>query len=184
MGFERIGRYYLIYDQPYPNKGTPLNYLQCLQVAGKCTDNRREALFKICQENVEKYNKYKRIAAMKLLSDFKVNFPNPFAPDAYIAPPTNDRSLQKPYTEIFKQEFPQMEDLSRFFKKDELDRGAIKMINEAMQIVDTLDKREKILIIDDVYATGKTVATTVSSLEKISPKSGRIFIVICPLWIK
>lgn len=98
-----------------------------------------------------------------------------FEPQFIVRAPTRNRDLQQAVFNKFSEEFSlEDNDLSGFFDKDEQDSIIL-----TEDISKTLNDKKNILIIDDTYATGKTVKVLI---RKIGLEKS--YAVVCPLLVK
>jgi len=185
-------KFSLIYETIFPkipnlsednNIRPSLHYLQFVQIVEiieealrKEPDN--EALREQYKINSEvKYQlegRYYRAipqVAENLLNLFENEFAT-FHPQAIVRIPTSKPHLQKEVFDKFHHELP---DLSNCFKKG---RGGEK-VESKDGFLNLLRDKERILIIDDVYATGLTVIDMINKLG-----SEKYFVVVCPLLVQ
>lgn len=169
-------QFYLIYDSVFQQGAGNLDYLHFLRQPSYIK-------FPWChvkslEESRQKYEEYVKIMPQNILNYFQQDKNASFMAQAIVRPPTNRPELQKPVFDIFYKVFPGIADLSNYLSVNLGGKG-IKKFLLSKNIDADLNKIERILIIDDVYAEGDTIASIMFNLRR-----EKSFIAVCPLFVE
>lgn len=166
----------LIFECTFSNG--ELDFLQCVKRLEKLSNPQDVETYKAmmkAQGIEERYHISIFRAVNNLLSFFNDLTPR-FVPDAIVRPPSKKPHLQQPLFQESCNLLPDADDLSEFLVKDSEEFPKYRLRENAPKF---LSYKERILIIDDVYATGSTV----DSIKQLLGDK-KSYLTICPLLVE